>query len=57
MSELADETDSKSVAREGVWVQVPPSAPIFPSVCFCLLPFCLNFKAWFDFLKGDMVFL
>ena len=23
MSELADETDSKSVIREGVWVQVP----------------------------------
>ena len=25
--ELADETDSKSVVREGVWVRVPPSAP------------------------------
>ena len=24
--ELADETDSKSVAREGVWVRVPPPA-------------------------------
>ena len=23
MSELADETDSKSVIRKGVWVQVP----------------------------------
>ena len=27
MSELADETDSKSVIRKGVWVQVPPPAP------------------------------
>ena len=27
VSELADETDSKSVIREGVWVQVPPPAP------------------------------
>ncbi len=25
--ELADETDSKSVASNGVWVQVPPPAP------------------------------
>ena len=25
--ELADETDSKSVAGNGVWVQVPPPAP------------------------------
>jgi hypothetical protein len=24
--ELADETDSKSVVRKGVWVQVPPPA-------------------------------
>ena len=27
MSELADETDSKSVVRKGVWVRVPPPAP------------------------------
>lgn len=27
VSELADETDSKSVIRKGVWVRVPPSAP------------------------------
>ena len=27
MSELADETDSKSVIRKGVWVRVPPPAP------------------------------
>ena len=27
MLELADETDSKSVASNGVWVQVPLSAP------------------------------
>ena len=27
VSELADETDSKSVIRKGVWVQVPPPAP------------------------------
>ena len=27
MSELADETDSKSVVSNGVWVQVPLSAP------------------------------
>lgn len=26
MSELADETDSKSVIRKGVWVRVPPPA-------------------------------
>ena len=26
VSELADETDSKSVVREGVWVRVPPPA-------------------------------
>ena len=25
--ELADETDSKSVVSDGVWVQVPPPAP------------------------------
>ena len=24
---MADEADSKSVARNGVWVQVPPPAP------------------------------
>ncbi len=24
---MADVTDSKSVVREGVWVQVPPPAP------------------------------
>ena len=29
MSELADETDSKSVVRKGVWVRVPPPAPYF----------------------------
>ena len=27
VSESADETDSKSVVRKGVWVQVPPPAP------------------------------
>ena len=27
VSESADETDSKSVIRKGVWVQVPPPAP------------------------------
>ena len=27
--ELADTTDSKSVGSNIVWVQVPPSAPIF----------------------------
>ena len=27
MSESADETDSKSVIRKGVWVRVPPPAP------------------------------
>ena len=26
VSELADETDSKSVIRKGVWVRVPPPA-------------------------------
>ena len=25
--ELVDETDSKSVVRNGVWVRVPPPAP------------------------------
>ena len=25
---MADDADSKSVVREGVWVQVPPPAPI-----------------------------
>ena len=25
--ELADETDSKSVVSDGVWVRVPPPAP------------------------------
>ena len=29
VSELADETDSKSVIRKGVWVRVPPPAPEF----------------------------
>ena len=27
VSELADETDSKSVVSDGVWVRVPPPAP------------------------------
>ena len=27
VSELADETDSKSVALMGLWVQVPPPVP------------------------------
>ncbi len=27
VSELADETDSKSVVSNGVWVRVPPPAP------------------------------
>ena len=27
MLELADETDSKSVVSDGVWVRVPPPAP------------------------------
>ena len=45
MLELADETDSKSVASDGVWVQVPLSAPdsetadtffVFAVFCFCL---------------------
>ena len=27
VSELADETDSKSVIHPGVWVRVPPPAP------------------------------
>ena len=27
MLELADETDSKSVVRKGVWVRLPPPAP------------------------------
>ena len=30
VSELADDADSKSVAREGVWVRVPPPAVSFP---------------------------
>lgn len=29
MLELADGADSKSVASNSVWVQVPPSAPAF----------------------------
>ncbi len=32
VSELADETDSKSVVSNGVWVRVPPPAPQFGSV-------------------------
>ncbi len=46
MSELADETDSKSVASDGVWVQVPLSAPekrnrlyVFRMSGFCLVRF------------------
>ncbi len=31
VSELADETDSKSVIHPGVWVRVPPSASDFNS--------------------------
>ena len=34
MSELADETDSKSVIRKGVRVQVPPPAVITESIGF-----------------------
>lgn len=30
MTELADVTDSKSVVRDGVWVQVPLPAPHHP---------------------------
>ena len=33
VSELADETDSKSVVREGVWVRVPPPALIMGILC------------------------
>ena len=29
VSELADETDSKSVIRKGVWVRVPPPVPVW----------------------------
>lgn len=31
--ELVDETDSKSVASNGVWVRVPPSAPLLFIFC------------------------
>ena len=30
--ELADMTDSKSVASDGVWVRVPPAAPVGASL-------------------------
>ena len=38
VSELADETDSKSVIRKGVWVRVPPPAPNteVPVGCLCV---------------------
>lgn len=36
--ELADETDSKSVVREGVWVRVPPPAPCWSRLCTTLNP-------------------
>ena len=39
MSELADDADSKSVARKGVWVRVPPPAfktrNFIPCLIFC----------------------
>ena len=31
--ELADETDSKSVVSDGVWVRVPPPAPTKKHFC------------------------
>ena len=34
VSELADETDSKSVIRKGVWVRVPPPAPCEETLLF-----------------------
>ena len=39
MSELADETDSKSVASNSVWVQVPLSAPVQNRLYFCMSGF------------------
>lgn len=32
VAELADATDSKSVAFTGVWVQLPPTAPVIMSL-------------------------
>jgi hypothetical protein len=33
---MADATDSKSVARKGVWVRVPPRAPRKSIHCWCM---------------------
>ena len=38
VSELADETDSKSVIRKGVWVRVPPPAISDGSFCSQHIP-------------------
>lgn len=39
MSELADETDSKSVVLTGVWVQVPLPAPVKRAIAFAIALF------------------
>ena len=41
VSELADETDSKSVIRKGVWVRVPLPAP-FQKLTFLLVFFIVK---------------
>ena len=36
---MADAKDSKSFVRKGVWVQIPPPAPLKPQVRVCIGPF------------------
>ena len=36
---MADAKDSKSFVRKGVWVQIPPPAPLKPQVTVCIDPF------------------
>ena len=50
MSELADETDSKSVASDGVWVQVPLSAPEKETACTLLYErFFVSYRSFYSY--------
>ena len=54
VSELADETDSKSVVSNGVWVRVPPPAPKIDKCHWALVDFLYDFSARFPSFNSDL---
>ena len=50
VSELADETDSKSVIRKGVWVRVPPPA-VFAK------PYFIGFRIFYDKFRDKLFYI